>query len=261
MAKIGFLYLHGGVWAGRRIVPADFIGAATAQHTRTGRQAEYGYGWWVFSGDRRGEFEAVGRGGQRISVVPRANAIIVFAGGGFEPAPIGDLLGKAIVSDQAIPENGAAQARLASALRRARLAPAAKHLSPLPDLAYRISGRRYEVGVNPLNLKTIGLQFEKGGEANLHLTFQDGRVETRPIGVDGRLRVSPDGQHGLPVGLRGKWTTADTFQLEYDQIANINCLRLQFRFEGESLQIELSERSGGIAPIRLVGKQVHEEVR
>lgn len=261
MAKLGFLYLHDGTWEGRRILPADFLAAAVSQQTRTGQQAEYGYGWWVFGADRKGEFEAVGRGGQRISVVPRANAIVVFTGGGFEPGPIGNLLTQAFVSDDAIPENTAAQARLALALLEAHRGPPAASPAPLPDLAHEVSGRTYEVDANPFDLETIRLKFEKPDEATVYLTFLDGHAEARPIGLDGKARVSAGGQHGLPVGLRGKWISPDTFELEYDEIANINCPRLQIKFEGESLRIEMSNRTSATAPVRVSGKQVHPEVR
>jgi hypothetical protein len=59
------------------------VDQSTRVHAGAGSDNEYGYGLWIRSG--AGLYEALGRGGQRISVVPSKNMIVVFTGGGFDP--------------------------------------------------------------------------------------------------------------------------------------------------------------------------------
>jgi CubicO group peptidase (beta-lactamase class C family) len=84
-AKFGRLYLRGGDWEGRRIVPEHWVreslipdkpylvhsGAYTPDWT-----IGYQYQWWVPEG-AEGEFMAIGVWGQYIYVNPRHNVIIV----------------------------------------------------------------------------------------------------------------------------------------------------------------------------------------
>lgn len=83
MAKLGNLYLNGGAWKGRQIVPADWVRDATASHVNTPGLAppegSYGYEWWAGEAHGEPEFGAVGFGGQRILVVPALHAVIVVA--------------------------------------------------------------------------------------------------------------------------------------------------------------------------------------
>jgi CubicO group peptidase (beta-lactamase class C family) len=75
MAKLGFLYLHNGVWDGRQIVSAEWVRTATEKHTSTDSQLGYGYQWWIYP--RWGAYAALGLNGQTIFVVPDLNLIIV----------------------------------------------------------------------------------------------------------------------------------------------------------------------------------------
>jgi CubicO group peptidase (beta-lactamase class C family) len=68
-ARLGVLYLHGGEWGGRQIVPAEWV------ETSTGPQAapHYGYWWWV---ERDGAFLARGNHGQLVYVDPSRDVVI-----------------------------------------------------------------------------------------------------------------------------------------------------------------------------------------
>jgi CubicO group peptidase (beta-lactamase class C family) len=76
MAKLGYLYLHGGMWDGQQIVSAEWVKAATQRHTDTDGSSDYGYQWWLYPD--RGAYAALGRFGQTIFVVPESDLIIVF---------------------------------------------------------------------------------------------------------------------------------------------------------------------------------------
>ena len=82
MAKIGQLYLDGGRWAGRQLIPADWVKAATTQQVDSrpmGPTNGYGYMWWVARAGDDPTFYAQGLGGQRIEVIPDLGLVVVIS--------------------------------------------------------------------------------------------------------------------------------------------------------------------------------------
>jgi CubicO group peptidase (beta-lactamase class C family) len=75
MIKIGELYRREGVWNGRQIVPADWI-RETAVPSR--HNQDYGLLWWIIGEPAGAGYYADGLGGQRITVLPRSRAVIVY---------------------------------------------------------------------------------------------------------------------------------------------------------------------------------------
>jgi hypothetical protein len=241
MAKIGFLWLNRGRWEGRQILSADWVPAATQPHSHPNiGSGEYGYGFWVYPERNPPLYEALGRGGQRISVVPSKNLIVVFTGGEFEPGDIGKFIGESIKSDQPLPENRGVDTRFAAAVGAAAR-PSATPASPMSSV---ISGRKYTVESNPVGLKSFSLNFSDHKEAMAKLEFADERVEQRPLGLDGIPRLSPGGRFRLPVAMQGWWENNSTFVFDYDEVANINSYRVRLTFVNDDVGIELSEKSG-----------------
>ena len=83
LAKIGYLYLHDGMWEGHRLVTADWIHQSLTPAIDTGWQGlKYGFKWWLqVSGDGKETiWHAIGLGGQRLIVFPRERLIATFTG-------------------------------------------------------------------------------------------------------------------------------------------------------------------------------------
>lgn len=78
MAKIGQLYLNGGVWAGKQIVSAGWIAESTREHSRCVQWGNlaYGYLWWLIDGD---SYAAMGDGGNVIYVNRKKQMVISIA--------------------------------------------------------------------------------------------------------------------------------------------------------------------------------------
>jgi CubicO group peptidase (beta-lactamase class C family) len=106
MAKLGQLYLQGGVWGGKQIVPAEWVEASIAPQVHAhGAASYYGYQWWVRGS---GIFAAHGYRGQRIFVVPHLQMVVVFTVDlpGSEPSLLlGSFILPAARSSQPLPEN------------------------------------------------------------------------------------------------------------------------------------------------------------
>ncbi|NOT62738.1 MAG: serine hydrolase [Acidobacteria bacterium] len=260
MAKLGWLFLNQGKWEGKQIVPADWVAKATSSHIKTGGAgtSDYGYGWRVPPNGPIA-FEAGGRGGQQISVLPSKNAVIVFNGGGFANGEVMKQVLAAFKSDTALPANPAGTARLQAAIKTVSQQLAiGKHVEP--ELVKKISGKTFVLEQNWLGLQSLSLQF--GAEtvtARLQFGFAfkqaqwgtsakaRGKVtiiETRPVGLHGAPRFSPNGIHGAPVALTGYWEDEQTFVLEYDEVSSTNCSSLRITFTDDGVSIRAKERTG-----------------
>ena len=75
MMKIGELYRRDGVWNGQQIVPPDWVQQSTSPSTVND---EYGLLWWIIAEPEGAGYAASGHGGQRIFVLPRSRAVIVY---------------------------------------------------------------------------------------------------------------------------------------------------------------------------------------
>jgi CubicO group peptidase (beta-lactamase class C family) len=79
-ARFGLLYLNGGRWGDRQIVPQAWVRESTTAYSRSNRgQQGYGYMWWVLPADVWGEGAAyaAGHGGEIIAFIPAKQLVVV----------------------------------------------------------------------------------------------------------------------------------------------------------------------------------------
>jgi CubicO group peptidase (beta-lactamase class C family) len=115
LAKFGSLYLHGGQWNGKQVIPADWVQLSTRRHfpfrPRTGPDAggEFGYSyfWWYNCYPTpNGLVEArtaVGNGQQRIFVLPGLDMVVTILSGRYNDFTTGSSLGTRILRQHVIP--------------------------------------------------------------------------------------------------------------------------------------------------------------
>jgi CubicO group peptidase (beta-lactamase class C family) len=229
-AKLGYLWLHKGIWDGRQIVPPSWVSESIRAHSRlVGNEYGYGYGWWVSPVD----FYALGRGGQFIRVVPSLNTVLVITGGEYEVGQVESFLIKALIgARKSLPANPASLAELDAALGMLVQAPARESLASLPETAFLVSEKEYACAANAAGVSSLRLEFSGAEEASLSLT-QYGVQSVWPVGLDGKYRLSLQGQ-----GQRGYWQDAHTFVLEIFDIGQLTRL---LHFEDDSLEVEIPE--------------------
>lgn len=253
-AKIAYLYLHGGTWEGRQIVPAEWIQKSITKQADPGRGAGsgYGYGWWLANTDGLEEFGGNGRGGQRIAVWAAKDMIVIVTGGGYQTNEVMPAIVRSIKSDGALPANAAGTADLKARVADAAKAPAPVAVAPPPAMANKISGVQYEFARNPSRLDGLSLTFNGGPEARLQLRYL-GQDFTMPVGLDGVYRLGPNGPFKLPAGAIGHWTSDTDFLLDVNFIANINHYALAIHFTGNGIEVTANEASGLIRNGHLAG--------
>jgi CubicO group peptidase (beta-lactamase class C family) len=79
LAKIGYLYLRGGVWEGKRILPAEWTRQAVSRLVELGPPGSrgYGYQWWRPDLDGLDVWAGMGFGGQFLIVMPSLDVVAV----------------------------------------------------------------------------------------------------------------------------------------------------------------------------------------
>ena len=82
LAKVGYLYLHDGMWDGKQIVSKDWVKQSVTPFIIAEEGFKYGFKWWLLpqADGARYVWMARGFGGQRLMVFPEKDLIIVFTG-------------------------------------------------------------------------------------------------------------------------------------------------------------------------------------
>lgn len=79
MAKVGQLYLDGGVWEGKQIVSANWIKDSTRVQSRCDQwKLSYGFLWWIIN-EKEQSYAAMGDGGNVIYVNTKKKIVIAIA--------------------------------------------------------------------------------------------------------------------------------------------------------------------------------------
>lgn len=181
----------------------------------------------------------------------------MFTGGGADVT--GDLapaLIAALQSDEALPPNPDAYARLNAAIAAATEPPPSRTAPPLPAMAQEVSGKLYRLDSNPF-VRCVSLRFNSPSDVMCNLTFANGAFQM-PVGMDGVPRFSETGPVGIPVGMVGDWAESDVFLLQYDEVSGPTYLEIRVDFDGsaDSLQIEFTDPSGYYPQVAVAGSLV-----
>ncbi|MGD9402636.1 MAG: serine hydrolase [bacterium] len=106
MAKIGMLYLNGGIREGEQVVSRSWVEVSTRVHIENDNSPDYGYQWWCGDFHHHGKtdftFLASGHGGQTVFVFPAFEAVAVIAQEVFDN-PMGPMNGLAILNRYILP--------------------------------------------------------------------------------------------------------------------------------------------------------------
>jgi CubicO group peptidase (beta-lactamase class C family) len=115
LAKFGSLYLHGGRWNSKQVVPEDWVARSTRRQFRfpppsgADKSGEFGYGyfWWYNCyPTSAGPVEArtaVGNGQQRVFVLPGLDMVVTILAGRYNDFTVGGTLSSRILRDHVIP--------------------------------------------------------------------------------------------------------------------------------------------------------------
>ncbi len=158
-AKIGELYMRGGVWNGRRILSEAWCREATRAQMKTPNgELKHGYGYQIWMADDEGSFQFNGAFGQYVVCMPKYDAtVVIFSGSsnlfahGTLTAHIKELFSG--VTQQLLPRDESACAALEKALSSLVFKPAAgaglgTDKAEFSRIAELLDGREYVLADN-----------------------------------------------------------------------------------------------------------------
>jgi len=214
MAKFGLLYLSGGKWEGKQVVPQEWVTASSQVHATFEDNRDYGYLFWLYPD----HYAAQGLGEQRIQVVPDRKMVVVVTSAipGSKGSSVVQLLQDYIIpaarSNGPLPANTAALQSLQAYVNY--MANPVQPVAALSDTARRVSGKTYVMDDNPNGWKKVTLTFPEGSlEALATVEAVDGEAtftQTATIGLDNVYRVEKS-ENGSFTARRGQWVDDHTF--------------------------------------------------
>jgi CubicO group peptidase (beta-lactamase class C family) len=254
MARFGYLYLRGGRWGNRQLLPPDWIEtvnhAATDMHTNFEPGLRYANQFWALP-DRH-VFMSVGYHCQVIMVLPDPDIVAVMTARDFCPfRKLAETILGAVKSDSPLPASPEAAANLANAISDVATERPSE-TGPLPELASTMSGKTYYFPRNALSFKSATLYLT---DSNPHVAweiYQDGTPEsvirtTNPIGLDGLYRKNAPRDLTAPFAYRamkGSWRDAQTFVVDLQFIGQGQELKWALSFAGDRVTINTKARDG-----------------
>ncbi len=270
MAKIGYLWLRGGLWEGKQILPAAWIErvrkADIDMRESWASDLRYGRQFWLMT--RRDTFMSVGKHRQLIVVMPKLDIVAVVTGSQRFVGPSGNVvstprygfdtlvsyLAAAVTSDGAVAAKPAAMAELAEQVKAAAAgqpAPASGSVSGAPPaMAKAVSGKTWRfANVDPLRLKSLVLRLD-GPQPSYEYELDGGPPNAPvgrfggPIGVDGRFAVGGRMPYG-PSAARGAWSAdGASFVLEVQALGNDDVARVTHVFGDKTIELSIESANG-----------------
>jgi CubicO group peptidase (beta-lactamase class C family) len=230
MARLGQLYLQGGEWNGRQVVPREWVARVFQPQVEMGFGGlRYGDAWWSLPA--RGVYMMVGYNRQVVMVMPELNLVAAMTGRSHYPFEnVIAHLQRAARSATPLAENPEAAAQLRGRVEAAVAAPAMPAGEEVPP-AYAQS--RYQVEDNPLGVREIAFDFHAQPPA-YRMALRN-RSLAAALGTGGRFAETDDA--GTPLFTRTAWKDASTLLVEQRWPEEAATVRYELRFSGDDLQI------------------------
>jgi CubicO group peptidase (beta-lactamase class C family) len=261
IARFGLLILRKGEWQGKRLVPADWIAAATARQTSTGSNPTsdwdqgYGYQFWRSRHGFRGD----GAHGQFCFVLPDLDANIAITSGTSDMQAVMNVVWNHLLpamKADVLPANDADRKKLSDRLGKLEVRRAEGGAAP--KLASSISGKRYAFEKNPAGLTVLAVDWRsRRGTPVIKMAFEGADQQvvcSKNEWIKGRASFG-HGSRERPVAATCAWKSADTFTAKIVQPETPYYYDLNLRFAGQ--EAILDARTSVSKPgetLHLVGK-------
>jgi CubicO group peptidase (beta-lactamase class C family) len=251
MAKIGYLYLRGGEWQGKPLLPAGWVEktshATVSMNASFGPTLRYSNFFWALP-DKK-VYMAVGYHCQVIMIFPELDIVAVTTARDFCPlGKMADDISGAVKSETALPPDPAGTNLLAGVIHEISTEKPTE-VGTTPEIASSISGKTYNFLGNALNVRSLSLTL---AGLNPHYELEiNGRDPTAPaikftgpIGLDGLFRKSDPTALGV-VATKGRWLDGQTFVVERRTLgADAPLQKWTLRFDGGTLNLRGNDRAG-----------------
>lgn len=254
MAKIGYLYLHGGRWEGQQLLSASW--PERVSHPQVEMQLgslRYANGWWVIP--EKHAYMAVGFLRQLIVVLPDIDTVAVVTGRAHYPfGQLIDRVTEAAKSSEPLPADAIGSARLVDRVAAAAI-EARSPVAPASALAAAISGKTFRFRENWTGLRSMKLDLTAAVpsyETTLAAAMPGGAVRRLqgPIGLDGLFRVRMAQGTEPILAVKGSWVSDNSFQVVSRSLLEGIVVTYTLTYDGDQLDVSLEDNRGVRAKLR-----------
>lgn len=288
-AKLGRLYLDGGVWEGRRILSEAWVKEATKKQTETfDGDASGGYGYQIWA-NADGSYQFNGAFGQYVMVFPECNAVVAMFSGCADLFARGELMRLVHAalfggSGKPLPENTYALSSLRETEKRleiafpAELSGAGSSPEAFDELAALLHEKEFRMEQNPAGLFPLAIQcvqgnfsagtelvrFAQKGDA-LHISFYEynerNTVVIAKSGAWSSFSAAMRGERFLAAA-RGRWTVGENaaalyVMVPFTETPHVRLYSFTYDRTDGSLQVKFDELpsiiNAGLMLLELVG--------
>jgi len=215
IARFGQCYLHNGQWNGRRIVPKEWVEAATHRQVSNGDPANpsdwnqgYGYQFWRC---RHDAYRGDGAFGQFCVVMPALDAVLAVTSGAGDMQAILNAAWDHLLPGIQAEAPAAGEAAKTLHQRLAQLTLPIPKGQPTSVRAAQVTGKTFHFAANDLKLQTITLNFTED-RCTLSLQTEKG-LQKQVFGNTAWVKseATLEGTPSTRTAGRGAWTTDDTY--------------------------------------------------
>jgi CubicO group peptidase (beta-lactamase class C family) len=257
LAKVALACMNDGMWGKERVLPEQYLRAATSRQIDNAIRGNCGYGYQIWIDNENG-FSFRGMGSQYAICFPDKEFLFTCIAD-TQGAPAGraipDVMREELypyLSDAPLPENPDAFGELSSQIERLAVLPIPGNMTA--QGASAISGAWYALADNPMGITRMRLSFQgdqgtwafTNGQGDNVLNFGIGRV------LPGKFpqRTYFGEQIGSVPGITydclasAAWIDEKTFNMEVN-ITDIHLggLRISFAFKGEEIGIFMTKQA------------------
>jgi CubicO group peptidase (beta-lactamase class C family) len=251
IAKFGQLYLQKGLWQGQRLLSESWVETATREHIPNASPTEvkiidweqgYGYQFWRC---QHGAYRADGAFGQFCVVMPEQDAVLAVTSAVEIMQDVLDLTWTHLLpamADAPLAEAPDKQLALLGHLANVVISPITGETTA--PIVQGISGKTYQLELNPENLRTVTLHFrdqdcllsmvDDNGTHHVVCGYNQWLTGTTTLRAD----VNAFHTHPTKVEASGAWIDSSTFTVKIIYTETPHCVTIACHFDKDSLTIK-----------------------
>ena len=250
MARIGYLYLHDGIWDGKQIIPSSWVDRAKQGKISASSGFHYANLWWSLP--EKGAYMARGRHSQLILVLPKLDVVAVMTGAlrddeFYSASRLIDDISNSVKSESPLPPDPIAKELLAASIRQAATErPAA--VGGTSELAKAISGKTFRLDANVMRVQTFSVNFSSS-DSSWTIVTDTGKPDQPTerfsglMGLDGIFRNSPPAPYGINAA-KGRWLNEHAFAIERRILGHSDIQTWTLTFDGNKVSVAFENTDG-----------------
>lgn len=257
LAKVALTCMNGGLWGEERVLPENYVRAATAKQIDNALRGNVGYGYQIWR-DKENGFSFRGMGSQYAICFPDKEFLFTCISD-TQGAPSGSAIPTVMweelypyLSDAPLPENPEAQAALSSKIDQLSILP-------LPGksavaMVSEVDGVWYGLEENPMGITQMRLSFEgdlgswvfTNAQGDNALQFGIGRMLSGTFPQRNYFGEQIGSVPGIEYDCltSAAWIDENTLNMEvYITDIHLGGLRISFAFKGEEISVFMTKQA------------------